>query len=65
MTLEALRQKLGDLTFFTILQRWVADHRYGNATIADFIALAEEVSGQDLGDFFRIWLFERGKPAGW
>jgi aminopeptidase N len=65
MALEALRQKLGDLAFFTVLQRWVAEHRYGNATIPDFIALAESVSGQNLGDFFRIWLFEPGKPTGW
>ena len=45
MTLEALRQKVGTDVFFSIIRRWTAEHRYGNATIPDFIATAESVSG--------------------
>jgi len=63
MTLQALRQKVGEDTFFTILRTWYADHKYGNATTADFIALSEQVSGQDLTTFFQVWLFTPGKPA--
>jgi Peptidase family M1 domain len=63
MTLQALRQKIGDADFFELLQTWYARHKYGNASTEDFTALAEEVSGRDLIDFFRIWLHTPGKPA--
>jgi aminopeptidase N len=63
MTLQALRQKIGDADFFELLQTWYARHKYGNASTEDFIALAEEVSGRDLDDFFRIWLYTPGKPT--
>jgi aminopeptidase N len=65
MTLEALRQKLGEPTFIAILRRWAAEHQYGNVSTAEFVALAEEVSGQQLNEFFSVWLYERGKPRGW
>jgi aminopeptidase N len=65
MTLEALRQKVGSDVFFSILRRWAAEHRYGNATIPDFIALAESESGLQLDEFFRIWLFDPAKPRDW
>jgi aminopeptidase N len=64
MTLEALRERIGDARFFTVMRRWYAEHRYGNATTAQFIALAEQVSGQDLDSFFDEWLYQPGKPAG-
>ena len=51
MTLQALRNLDGDEAFATVLFR-VADHRHGSATSAEFVALAERVSGQDLGEFF-------------
>ncbi len=31
MTLQALREKIGDDPFFQILRTWVAEHEYGNA----------------------------------
>jgi aminopeptidase N len=31
-------------------------------TTQDFIALAERVSGQQLDQFFQVWLFEEGRP---
>ena len=64
MTLEALRERIGDDAFFTVLRTWYSEHRYGNATTAEFIALAERVSGQDLDAFFEMWLYQEGKPAG-
>jgi aminopeptidase N len=36
MTLQALREKVGDDVFFRILRDWAAQHRYGNATTAQF-----------------------------
>ena len=63
MTLEALRQQVGDGVFYAILRRWAAEHAYANATTADFIALAEDQSGQQLDDLFAKWLYQPGKPA--
>jgi aminopeptidase N len=65
MTLEALRQEVGTQTFFRILRDWAHDHAYGNAGTKQFIDLAEADSGRDLGHFFHVWLYRRGKPRGW
>jgi aminopeptidase N len=65
MTLQALREKIGDGPFFTLLRTWAATHRYANASTADFIALAERVSGRDLEAFFRTWLYAARKPRSW
>jgi aminopeptidase N len=64
MTLEALRERIGDARFFTVMRRWYAEHRYGNVSTPEFIALAQRVSGQDLRAFFQRWLYQPGKPAG-
>ncbi|MER5530492.1 M1 family metallopeptidase [Streptomyces sp. NPDC002677] len=63
MTLQMLRERIGDTAFFKLLPAWTKLHRYGNANTADFIKLAEKVSGQQLDDLFRTWLFTPGKPA--
>jgi aminopeptidase N len=65
MTLQALRGKVGDDAFFRTLRAWFAENNYGNATTADFIAVAERESGQDLGAFFETWLYTTGKPESW
>jgi aminopeptidase N len=65
MALQALRKRIGDETFMELIRRWIADHQYGNASTEDFIALAEEMSGQDLDHFFSVWLFQKGKPHDW
>ena len=45
MALEALRQRVGDATFYDILRTWAAEHAYLNANTAEFIALAEAEVG--------------------
>jgi aminopeptidase N len=65
MTLQALREKIGDAAFFRILRTWTAEHRHANASTADFIALAERISGRDLGRFFRVWISTPRKPTSW
>ncbi len=65
MTLEALREKVGDSAFFRILRDWAAEHRYGNVTTPQFIALAERDSGTDLQHFFDVWLYQPDKPTSW
>lgn len=64
MTLHALRTRVGDDVFFDILKEWTDSHAGGNVSSADFIALAQERSGQDLAGFFSTWLFTPSKPAG-
>ena len=56
LALHALRLTVGDDAFFAILRAWTAQHRHGNATTAEFVALAEATSGMDLGPFFAAWL---------
>ena len=65
MTLQALREKVGDMAFFQIMRRWATDNRYGNVTTAQFIALSEQLSGIDLDNFFDVWLYEPEKPVAW
>ena len=47
------------------MRAWAQDHRYGNVTTQQFIALAEQVSGMDLTAFFQAWLYQQGKPTSW
>jgi aminopeptidase N len=63
MTLQALREKIGDFAFFSLLRRWATQNRYGNVTTPQFIALAEKISGQDLTHFFDVWIYQADKPA--
>ena len=65
MTLQALREKVGDPIFFQILRDWYSQNKDGNVSTEDFIALAEAESGQNLDTFFRVWLYEEGKPGSW
>lgn len=61
-TLHALRLRVGDEAFFDILPAYYDRFKYGNVTTDDFIAVAEEVSGQELDDFFDAWLYEVDVP---
>ena len=65
MTLQALREKVGDSTFFRIMRDWATQNRYGNVTTPQFIALAERASGLDLNHFFDVWLYQPDKPTSW
>ena len=64
LTLEALQQRIGDRKMTMLLRRWAAVHRGGGVSTADFIALAERVSGANLGPFFHAWLYVPGRPTG-
>jgi hypothetical protein len=64
MTLQALRNRVGDEVFFDILREWSDAHAGGNVSSADFMRLAQDLSGQDLRSFFQDWLFTAAKPAG-
>ncbi len=64
MTLQALRQTVGDDVFFDIVDEWVASQAGGTVTTDEFIELAEKESGMQLDDLFQTWLFTPEKPAG-
>lgn len=63
LLLHSLRLTLGDDAFFTVLRTWT--QRYADSAVetADFVALAEEISGQSLGDLFTAWLYAEALPA--
>lgn len=60
--LHMLRQHLGDDVFFQLLQTYHEWFQGGVASSADFQQVAEEVSGQDLDEFFDQWVYGRGIP---
>ncbi len=62
LALHALRRRVGDEAFFRTLRTWVDEHAYGNATIPEFVALAERVAGTQLDRLFHVWLYQEGKP---
>jgi len=53
---------VGDEVFFDIVRTYYDRFQYGNASTDDFIAIAEERSGQDLTRFFKDWLYAGGVP---
>ena len=65
MTLQALREKVGEFTFSRIIRDWATQNRYGNVTTPQFIEHAEQISNQDLTAFFDAWLYQVGKPTSW
>ncbi len=62
LTLHALRLEVGDEVFFDTLRTYADRFAYGNAGTADFIAVAEEQSGRELGGFFDAWLYDAEIP---
>ncbi|MFF4581542.1 M1 family metallopeptidase [Streptomyces sp. NPDC001389] len=62
MVLHRIRQEVGDAKFFDLLRGWAADHRYGNASTADFTAYAERRTGVDLRKVWDVWLYGEGRP---
>lgn len=63
MALAALRNVVGEADFDRLLRRWVADHRHGHGTVAEFRGLAEQASGAELSGFFDEWLDHTDRPA--
>lgn len=57
LTLYALQQEVGDDVFAEIIKTYAQQYGGKNVTTADFIGVAEQVSGQDLSAFFDLWLY--------
>ncbi|MEI5675789.1 MULTISPECIES: M1 family metallopeptidase [unclassified Nocardioides] len=63
MALQALRTRIGQRDFDRLLRRWVRTHRGTTGSTREFVDLAEQVSGERLGRFFRAWLRAPHAPA--
>ncbi|MCK8675870.1 M1 family metallopeptidase [Streptomyces lichenis] len=62
LVLYALRQEIGTAAFERLERRWVTDHAHGTASTDDFVRLASEVAGRDLGGFLHGWLYGEKTP---
>ncbi|GAA1784120.1 M1 family metallopeptidase [Nostocoides veronense] len=63
MALAALRNVIGEADMTKLLKAWTAAKKGGNASIPEFTAMAERISGKELSPFFYNWLTARTKPA--
>ncbi len=65
MVLHMLSREMGEATFYEAVQAYLADPEfaYGYAKTAGFQAKMEEVSGQDLTEFFNDWIYGEGYPS--
>lgn len=61
-TLMSLHERVGDDIFFEILGTYHNRYADSVAETADFIAVAEEISGEDLSEFFDAWLYQPTRP---
>ena len=60
--LYALRQVVGDRTFYEIERRWAREYEGESASTDEFIALASRVAHRNLGPFLRDWLYGSKTP---
>ena len=61
--LQALRQTVGDVQFFQILQVWCNRAQAGTSTTADFLQIIPEVyTANDLTQFSRAWVYSAVLP---
>ncbi|HEY0644819.1 MAG TPA: M1 family metallopeptidase [Nocardioides sp.] len=63
MTLQALRNRVGDAVFWKVIRTWIREQQGGNGATEEFEEVAARVSGQDLTGFFTAWLRTPSKPA--
>ena len=56
LAMHTLRLRVGDEVFFDIVRTYFERFGGGSAGSDDFVALAQEVSGEELGGFFQAWL---------
>lgn len=61
--LHMLRLKLGETNFFNLIRQYFNAYCNGNAVTAEFQAMAEQISGQDLHQFFDQWIYGSGIPS--
>ncbi len=63
MTLQALRETIGDTSFFALLRVWASTNKDRHGTTPQFIDTAERISGRQLDGLFQTWLFSPERPT--
>lgn len=59
---DAVRREVGEETYYRLLREYLHRYRWGEATPADFLAVAEEISGHDLGAIYQRWILTALEP---
>lgn len=62
-SLQALSTLIGPQAFATVMSTWISSRGGSTGSTADWIALAEKVSGRDLTAFYQDWAYDSDKPA--
>jgi len=62
MVIQALRNRVGDCDFFSIMRHWVHANADGLGGTHEFKVRAERISGEQLDSLFRSWLLSGKKP---
>ncbi len=60
--LHMLRRQVGDDAFWDGIRAYYQAYRDLNASSENLQEIMEEVSGQDLSEFFKQWLYQPGQP---
>ena len=60
--LHMLRLKMGNDDFFDFIRSIITTYPNGNINTAEFVDLAQQTCGQDLGQFFQQWIYSPGVP---
>jgi aminopeptidase N len=63
MALQVLRERVGDTAFLHLLRTWYSIYKDGNAGTTEFIALANQVTGEDVTGLLHTWLSTTGRPS--
>ena len=61
--MQAIRVGVGDQNFFATLRAWASDRAGGNGSVQDFLATVKRVTGKNVDDVARTWLFAPTRPA--
>jgi hypothetical protein len=59
---HALRQEVGDETYFAVMREYLRQYKYKIATPASFLRVAESVSGRDLDAIYKQWVLGTKSP---
>ena len=59
---HALRQEVGDETYFAIMREYLRQHKYKIATPESFLRVAESVSGRELDAIYKQWILGTKMP---
>jgi aminopeptidase N len=62
MALHQLRIAMGEHDFDVLLKKWVGKHTYGNASVSEFLTLAHQIAGKDVGPLLASWLYLPSRP---